>query len=524
MAGVSDEASIVSGSNRCFFLPPAEARAALLSEYVLRPRGKRSRGDDIGFPVSFTAGRDYWSTPGAQSPWISGTEIAVWQRLIVHYGLNLYCAACRQIALASTGAAAALAAAREHTAMLLSDRAGQMHPLRAWSGGKEDWRYGDGETSLEAEGESAFFFGAISEHYDLTDPLTGGSRLPSELGGGKLVWNFYDPFLGENSWAALIGPLQVAYRSNGTDRWSSANPAVCLAKSIVPACKAMQSTIGGVYARPSAKGRPQERLISNETNLTLFAGLAMLRQVLQKIPELANCLPEVDGLLSGLLSYFRSHLAGVVDGELRFHACGSFGEGGFRPGVMSNGRPAPFAADVHTWGLSVLGVEEVDSRHGHGACLALWEAVKRHTGFYDNCGQQILKGIGFSSGPGGEPVHDVCSPEWTFGAINMCRIIAAEYELPGRHRDPVLAQMLRRDERSMIEGVSKFATNASAEATALAYLYANRRTETGFGWDALPVPSLCATAWALMVENNFNPFYLGGGTFSANRGLDLSSN
>lgn len=524
MAGVCGVSTVISGNNGQSILPPEERRTASLSEYLLRPRGEQPDGKGIGLPVSFTAAQDYWSKPGAQSPWIAGTAAGVWQRLIVHYGLNLYCAACRQIALASTGDAAALLAAEQHTKMLLTDRAGRMHPLRAWSGGANDWRYGDQATMLEPDGQSAFFFGAISEHHDLLDPLTGASCLPPELGGDRLVWNFYDPFLGENSWAALLGPLQVAHRRQHAEQGSSADPAVRLARSILPACKAMQSAVGGVYARPSVRGRPQERLISNETNLTLYAGLVMLRQAIQAIPGLQSTVLEVDGLLDGLRDYFLHHLAGTVDGELRFHACGSFGEEGFRPGVTSDGRPAPFAADVHTWGLSILGVDEVDSRHGHGACVALWEAVKRHAGFYDDTASGVVRGVGFSSGPRGEPIHDVCSPEWTFGAINMCRIVAAEYELPGRHRDPDLARILRRDERSMIEGVSRFAAKANAEGTASAYLYANRLTGTGFGWDALPVPSLCATAWAVMVENNFNPFCLGGGVLSACRGHDLASN
>jgi hypothetical protein len=45
----------------------------------------------------------------------------------------------------------------------------------------------------------------------------------------------------------------------------------------------------------------------------------------------------------------------------------------------------------------------------------------------------------------------------------------------------------------------------------------NRIADTGFGWQALPVPSLCATAWAMLIQNGFNPFRLGGASASVPR-------
>ena len=470
-------------------------------------------------PVSFFVEPSYWRRPDAQDRWIAGTPVEFWQRLFLHHGLNLYCAACRQIALAATGREDALRAADRHTRVLLEDRAGESGPLRGWSDGGGGWRYGDDRRTLTSQDGSAFFFGAICERFHLTDPHTGASHFPEALGGAQLSWNSYDPFLGENSWAALLGPLQVAFLRSRGAAVDPDSAEVRLALSLVPACLAMRSPVGGVYARPAAAGRSQERLISNETNLTLYAGLTMLRQLAGEGPQLRARMAGVDRLRRGLIRYFRRHLLGTVDGEPRFHACGAFVDGVFRPGTMASGEPARFAADVHTWGMSILGVEEIDGRHGRGTCFRLWQTVKRHAGFYahgDPAG--IVRGIGFSSGPGGESVHDVCSPEWTFGAINLCRVLATGYAAPGPHHDAGMAARLREDERSMLEGVSSFETSPPTAFPSRAFPYVNRLTDTGFGWHAFPVPSLCATAWAMLVERGFNPFRLGGGSVGTTHG------
>ncbi len=473
-------------------------------------------------PVSFSVEPTYWQRPDAQARGIAGTANEVWQRLFVHYGLNLYCAACRQIALAATGHDDSIAAADRHTRLLLNDCAGEARPLRAWSGEPSGWRYGDAQATLSPQDGSAFFFGTICERFYLTDPLTGASNFPPELGGSRLSWNFYNPFLGENSWAALIGPLQVAYLKAAGRSLEPDDDAIRLARSLVPACLAMQSPVGGIYARPAVVGRLQERLISNETNLTLYAGLTMLRQLMLDIPQLAEQIDDVEKLRHSLLDYFRHYLCGTVNGELRFHTCGTFEGDVFRPGRMANGRPARFAADVHTWGLSVLGADEIDSLHGHGMAFRLWQTVKRHAAYYPRPGAP-LAGIGFSSGANGEPIHDVCSPEWTFGAINMCRILAAEYDAPGPHHDTELASLLRADERSMLKGVKAFETTPHAGSPLRAYLYVNRIVDTGFGWHALPIPCLCATAWAVLIQSGFNPFRLGGETVSTRHRLASAS-
>ena len=55
-----------------------------------------------------------------------------------------------------------------------------------------------------------------------------------------------------------------------------------------------------------------------------------------------------------------------------------------------------------------------------------------------------------------------------------------------------------------------FGTGPRTPFDSRAYLYVNRVVDTGFGWHALPLPCLCASAWAMLIENRFNPFRVGG--------------
>merc|ERR1711988_88149 len=41
--------------------------------------------------------------------------------------------------------------------------------------------------------------------------------------------------------------------------------------------------------------------------------------------------------------------------------------------------------------------------------------------------------------------------------------------------------------------------------------YANKRYWIPFGWWANPNPSLASTSWAMLVDKQYNPFFLGGG-------------
>ncbi len=501
----------VVGKTRSIISPAERIRLEQLTNFVLNVSPAGSAGK-ARIPSSYYVPVSYWKEEHAIFPELRHSKIGIYQRLITHYGLNLYCAACRQLALLVTGHTAANEAIDAHTRVLLTGSTGETTSIRAWSDEPGDWRYGDETAKMNSDDRGGYFFGMISDRYLLTDPLDQQTHFPAALGGDRLEWAFYDPFLGENTWATLIAPLQIHFHKQAVARIPAAgySDELQLALSILPALQAMQSSTGGVYARPAPFGQPMERLISNETNLTLYAGLSMLRELL---PE-GSATGAIDALLGGLRAYFRHYLFGHSQNNWRMHTCGTFENGEFKPGLAANGEAARFAVDVHTWGMSILGVEEIDGQHGPGTCFALWQEVKAQAGYYPPEQPGSICGVGYSPDPQGRPLHHICSPEWTFGAINMCRILAAEYEAPGPHFAPHLARELRNDEQTMLTGVRAFESPSALNPDSRSYPYVNTLCDTGFGWHAFPVESLCATAWALLVQKNFNPFRLGGAYLS----------
>ena len=171
-------------------------------------------------------------------------------------------------------------------------------------------------------------------------------------------------------------------------------------------------------------------------------------------------------------------------------------------------------------GCAVLGVDTVDTWFGtnqykdkHITVYEIWQRVKQRAG-YTKDGQALR--VGYSDQPVSNPV---ISAEWTFGAINMCLVAAAQYgDQTSPHYNLNWASDLLADAQSMASGVQAlFASFAldDLQSTDMvgdveAYYYANARYNIPFGWWANKLPSLCSTAWSLMIENGFNPFALGG--------------
>ena len=59
-------------------------------------------------------------------------------------------------------------------------------------------------------------------------------------------------------------------------------------------------------------------------------------------------------------------------------------------------------------------------------------------------------------------------------------------------------------------GIDRFkTTNVDGS---VAYLYANERYFIPWGWWANPIASLASSAWVILIDNDFDPFVLGGGS------------
>lgn len=189
--------------------------------------------------------------------------------------------------------------------------------------------------------------------------------------------------------------------------------------------------------------------------------------------------------------------------------------------------------DVSTWGVAVIGQPLLDNWFGFGASFRAWEKVKEWGGFYGQDGS--IWGVGYSD----QDANGILSGEWTAGAINLVRVLIAQYKAAQTSskytpEQQTLAQeyveQLAQDEQSMVAGLETLRSDQYASEGAydtvrpdnysslinlpsdnLAYIYASKRYMTPFGWQANPLPSTASTAWAVMVHYNYNPFTLGGG-------------
>lgn len=421
--------------------------------------------------------------------------------------------------------------------------------------------------------KQSYAFRMLPKNWLSTDPFMGTSYadcittegLPTqnpEYQIGKVTWTDWKPITGENAWAFLLGPLQAAYIHYVIDEKSAFvplhDPAVQSALEILPTFAAMQSPSGGVYYAPAGTVINQgDQLVDPyevavENNISLYAGLKVLRATLQatvlheknlsandmeKINEalqLGNAMIN-GGVLnknrttSGLLSFFKN--SAWQNGE--------FVQGGRADDPSSVIKWIPNlqakAVDVNTWGINALGPLQIDTWFGFGAAYQNWQQVKQWGGYGIG---KTLWGVGFSGQDGngidtsGNYRQGILSTEWTAGAITMLRSLSAYYQTILPESSQYLEakrflETLKLDEQSMLEAIKKMRIDTYATARFPGqpqnylqllplglnrpYIYASKRYLIPFGWYANPIPSTCATAWIIMVADNYNPFVYGGG-------------
>jgi hypothetical protein len=394
------------------------------------------------------------------------------ERILATYGQNIYDGATWQIALAMMGE---IDLASEQTMRLLHSRSGNMN-LRA--SGKE-FKYGDNK--VQFKDQNAFFFRMISDEWEQTDPLTG------ELVG----WMDWKPILGENAWAAFIGPLQVAYA-----KYKGHVPLNCqevkLGLNMLPAIQAMQSPIGGIYHSTWGVWGKDPHDISTENNASLYAGLVMLKQILKDNQDPNKVIPTIDSLLEGIESFIQNYAYDPINEFIL--------QGGvYDPDSKKFQASKDFAVDVQTWGIAVIGVEKIDAWFGEKTAYRIWQNTKKLGGFYKG---DLLLGVGYTNDPSA-----VLSVEWTLGAILLVNQLSDHYDFSDLKKDAV----------SMREGIERLKEKVIIDGVeTIAYDYADKRYYIPFGWWANKIPSLTSTAWVLMIDRNFNPFILGGGYTECN--------
>lgn len=535
-----------------------------------------------GMPLSFYVPNAYWSTaPNNQADPYSISSVA--ERALAYYGADIYDVATMQIALSLfPNCQAGMDVAQNWTRRLLSGQSGQLASIRAWTtsaNGKLPFLYGGATSIPEPDSGNAaagaYFIRMISDQKCIPDPVTHKTHWPdspptNNLAGKPMHWIDWKPITGENAWGALLGPLQLEYRrSNRKICYSS--DGVQLALKVIPAYQAMQHVdstgAGAIYYAPAncaanQGGEVNPLGVSNENNFSSFAALTELMEALaiaaQSETDAANLqaiyavFGDAQELACGIQTYFKNNLVDLssVPGiqqptEYANAIWPCFYTGGAYSSATSatftgGGGGFPFAVDVHTWGCAVLGVDKIDAWFGDGMVYKVWQTAKKRAGYFvgGHVKATVDNGIGVVDGtilgvgytdvnqdpalqhlPPDQQHQYIISAEWTFGAINMCRVIAAQYQTKA-DQAPTSAQQqvylnyaasLLRDASTMIAGVRWLLLDTSrADQEINAYYYANRRYDIPFGWYANRVASLCSTSWAVMVSQQFNPFMLGG--------------
>eukprot|EP00854_Cymbomonas_tetramitiformis_P015545 gene15545-18426_t len=311
--------------------------------------------------------------------------------------------------------------------------------------------YGDSGTDGSLSTENALFFRMISDVYALEG--TKDARCPAL--GNPWTWNDWRPILGENAWASLLGPLQSAFLAadGKADEIPDDSFALVLASNFLPAVrKLLIPNVGCVhYTAHNSYGDTDPDvggLVSTENNGSLLAGLKALRYVLNAkvASQFKGLLAEVDSLIESvegcLKQAYDTHLGFFLQGG-RYNL--TTREFEWNPGTGATG----FAVDCQTWVMSALGKARVDAWFGEGTALKVWNKTAEIGGYKVSCdsGRCIPRGVGFSD----NKADQVFSGEWTFGAINLLRILSAEYE----NIDPTMAIQLQADADGMREQITQ---------------------------------------------------------------------
>jgi hypothetical protein len=382
---------------------------------------------------------------------------------------------------------------------------------------------------------------------------------------GRVAWSDWKPITGDNAWAFFVGPLQAAYLHfvvGGHERYVPfADAAVQNAIAVLPTFAAMQSKLGAVYYAPAgtlqneADTPVNPYFVSVENNLSLFAGLRILKATLQgelsgqpglssdTRQQITHCVAVIDAMLSGGALPDRRPTKGLREFLHTFAwRDGEFVQGGFadEPKRTREWLPVlePRAVDVNTWGVATLGARQIDEWFGFGAAYRVWQRLKTWGGYGEG---RTLWGVGYSDADGNGQMADgiykagVMSAEWTAGAIVMVRNMINYYRsVPTNSPNATQARsfeaQLRQDEGSMILGIQQLRFGRYVQATlpgkphdyanlimepttpvrSEPYLYSSKRYRIPFGWYGNPIPSTASTAWVILVADDYDPFGYGG--------------
>eukprot|EP01123_Difflugia_compressa_P000736 TRINITY_DN10854_c0_g1_i1.p1 TRINITY_DN10854_c0_g1~~TRINITY_DN10854_c0_g1_i1.p1 ORF type:complete len:531 (-),score=76.73 TRINITY_DN10854_c0_g1_i1:21-1613(-) len=507
---------------------------AVFSNYLKYNRGPQcsARPEQIQMPLSYYAPADYWNTisPDQQVPKereITEAEIVpacanqliqpgplnayqfVTERYLTTVGLNIYDGAVHSIASALLGFTDM--AIQYETTIISPGKTCQFGDIRGDApckgvinsgectdpnqSGACGFCYGSGSnTDRTLPKTNAWSFRMISDYWLLQG--TVDPRCPSIISGW--IWNDYRPILGENAWAFLIGPLQVAFIKYGSaTSIPDTDISITMGINFLASLPRMVTSVGGVSYSPKNNMGFQNSDggfdVSTENNVSLLAGLKMLKYVLVQKNIHTDQFASLEYLIGNVTNFIKSSYSPSL-GYFRQGGSYSASTGQFTWHTGSD----TFAVDCQTWTISVIGPKTIDGWFGVGTTDMLWSNTKKIGGYnYLNWADSV-DGLGFANNSDSQ----VFSGEWSLGGVNMLRILTqatgnSSYAAEGSSiRDNVSLQL------------TNIITVNQIQYTAINY--ANKRYWIPFGWWSNPLLSTASTSWAVFIDSNFNPLYFGG--------------
>lgn len=348
-----------------------------------------------------------------------------------------------------------------------------------------------------------------------------------------LHWNGYSGITGEEAWASLLTPVQVYHLLKNDPTVKDRDTLLTFGENALGAIKAMQAPCGLIMRNVTPPGGTVSKECSLENNFSVLAGLNGFGTILtetninlaKKIEKLKSQLNnnsdlgmpskielniksikakqaavdanlrKVQEIANKIVNYFKENL---TVGKLI--ETDSSGHKYLISAVNPNGTPlkdAPFAVDVQTWGIATLGTKLTEWSEDSNLPYEMLKSAIEKGGYCDS--NNKLLGVGYTAQTPSDPYYE-CSGEWTFGAINAAKVIAA---IDATHKTQAEAWG-----KDMISGVNN--TTAVTYKGISYYLYANKRAWIPFGWWSNDIPAMASTTWALFTRLNYNPMYYGG--------------
>lgn len=322
------------------------------------------------------------------------------------------------------------------------------------------------------------------------------------LGEGPIGWMDWQPIVGGNAWAGIIGPMQTYYNKYGTEYVEDAIE-LKLAEEIARASLLLKSDeTHGIRMAPMGTWHESNDLNYYfnrnciENNLSLYAGYNMLFNITGK-QIYQDAMNELDIFLKSAFN-------------------GTFRQSLYYTGAIWEPNQI-FATDCQTWAVLTLGPQKIDTWGEEiGISNATYEMLREtieKAGIFNTNGQ--LQGLDFTR-------HSILqrnpmiSIEWSVGGVLALRQTSNYYETIS----PELSEWLRQKAQEMSDHLDSLAQEIDSERIGYSYATgtgnASERevsNDESFNWVAPSeeILSVASTTWMAFKELSFNPMILGGG-------------